>query len=579
MPNTRRKLLVVAAGLLVIAALVALPVIAQDAPPGPGEGGIIIEGNFGGDPATMNYILYGDTASGAIIRFIIPGLIGVNPDTADYEKNRYDALVTDWTVSEDGKTYTFKLRDDWTWSDGTPITSADSLYTWNAIKSGVVDVGVIGYLVDVIDTVEAPDPTTLVVTFKEADCTAIGNAASLSPVPSHILPTDFAELNNADYNMNPTVSGGVFKFAEFRAGEQVSLLANQSYGGAPGAVIPTGYIYKNVPDQNVLVAQFKAGELNVIDNPAVGARADLVANPELNMYSYPGNAWDYLALNYADPTNPQSAYDADGNPIDQGHHPLFGDLRVREAVAKAIDVDAIIQGAVFGEGVRMPAYTIPASWAFNKDLPVIAQDVEAAKALLDEAGFVDHDNDPNTPRVCQGCLYAAEGTPLRFTLYTNEGNARRTAVGTIVQDELKQVGFEVDFQTIDFNTLLDIMDAQTFDAFILGWRQGYPDDPDLTQIFASQSDVVGTGSNNVSYNNPKFDELNLKARTLPGCDPAERAKIYYEIQELMQKDLPYIPLYAINGMYGARKEVQGFDPRPSNWTWNIETWYIKAATP
>lgn len=85
--------------------------------------------------------------------------------------------------------------------------------------------------------------------------------------------------------------------------------------------------------------------------------------------------------------------------MDQGHHPLFGDPLVHQAVAKAIDVDAIVKGAVFGYGTRMPSTMIPASWAFDKDLAPISQDLEAAKKLLDEAGFVDADNDPATPRV------------------------------------------------------------------------------------------------------------------------------------------------------------------------------------
>src|SRR5690606_24771821 len=108
---------------------------------------------------------------------------------------------------------------------------------------------------------------------------------------------------------------------------------------------------------------------------------------------------------------------------------------------------------------------------------------------------------------------------------TNEGNTRREAIGTLVQDQLAQVGIQVDFQTIDFNTLLDVMDSQTFDTLILGWRNGYPDDPDATQLFTAGSDVVGAGSNFTSYNNPEFDALNAQAKTVPGCDPADRAVI------------------------------------------------------
>lgn len=553
---------------------VALPAFAQDV--APGEGGIIIEGNFGGDPANLNPLLYNDTASARVVGLINPGFVGINPDTATAEKGRPDALVTDWSISEDGLTYTFTMRTDWTWSDGTPITSADYLYTWNALKSGLTESALNYYATDIIESVEAPAPDTVVVTFKAASCTAVTDA-SLPLVPSHVFPgEDYAAINTMDFNLNPTVSGGVFAFQELRPAEQVALVANQSYGGAPEGVLPTGFIYKVVPDQTVLVEQFLAGETNVIDGAPVNRRADLRANADVNLYDFPGNAWDYLALNYADPANPQSALDEAGNAIDQGKHPIFGDVRVRKAIALAINVDDIIQGAVFGEGTRMNGTMVPASWAYPDDLPLIQQDLEAALALLEEAGWVDDDNNPETPRVAQGAMYAADGTPFNFVLYTNEGNTRRGAIGTIVQDQLKQIGIQVDFQAIDFNTLLEIMDSQSFDAVILGWRNGYPDDPDQTSLFTPAGDIVGSGNNITSYNNARVTELMEQARTLPGCDPTERAAIYAEIQAIMQDELPYIPLFVINGQYGSRSNVEGFDPRPSVMYNNVDRWVVRS---
>lgn len=556
----------------------AIPALAQDAP-APGTGGVIIEGNFGGDPATFNPILAGDTASSRVSGFMFPAFLGIDPATALYVKNDPAALATDWTISEDGLVYTFTIRDNWTWTDGTPITTADMVYVWGAFQAaaeGIVDSSG-GFYLEYIESVEATSPTELVVTFKSNACTALGYAAGLAPVPSHVLPADYAELNDAEYNLAPDVTGGAFNFGEFRPGEQVALIANQSFAGAPEGVTAEGWIYKVVPDQTVLVEQFLAGETSVIDGAPVNRRADLAAAQEAGtkqVYNFPGNAWDYFAMNYADPTNPQSATDEAGNPLDQGNHPIFGDLRVRQAVSHALNVDEIIQGAVFGFGTRMNSFSIPSSWAYPADLPLISYDVELANQLLTEAGWIDDDNNPETPRIAQGALYAADGTPLKFTLYTNEGNSRRGAVGTIAQDALKQVGFEVDFQAIEFNTLLDIMDAQTFDAFILGWRNGYPDDPDQTQIFSTGSDVVGGGSNNVSYSNPEVDALWLEANTVPGCDNAARAAIYADIYTKMQADLPYIPLYVIDGQYAADATVEGFAPYPSQLYWNVDKWSV-----
>jgi peptide/nickel transport system substrate-binding protein len=580
------KTLMVGAILVLVAALMIAPVVAQEG------GGVIIEGNLGGDPATFNPITASDTASRRITGFLYPGFVAVDPSQAVVVPSdpplAGGALVQDWTISDDGTVYTFNLRQDLVWNDGTPITSADVIYTWNAIQAGaegIVDTP-LSFVIDPtgatgILSVEAPDDYTVVVTFATAECTALLNAGVLYPAPSHALPADVAGLNDAEFNLNPTVSGGVFTFSEFRPGEQVALVANESYPDAgPDGVSPEGYIYVNVPDANVLVEQFFANESNVIDGPAVGRRSEFRAAADAGtsqVFSYPGNAWDYLAFNLADPNNPQNGLDADGNPIDQGVHPIFSDVRVRRALSMGVDVDSMIEAAVFGEGVRMASFIIPASWAYNTELPFIEFDAEAAAALLDEAGWVDDDGDPSTPRVAQGAMYAEDGTPLQFTLYTNEGNTRREAIGTIVQDQLAQLGVQVDFQTIDFNTLLDIMDSQTFDTFILGWRNGYPDDPDATQLFSPASDVVGGGSNNTSYSSAEFMALNDTAKALPGCDPAERAELYYQMQEIFQQDLPYMPLFAINGMYAAGANVDGFSPYPSQLFWNVDTWSV--ATP
>ncbi len=560
-------------------ALAVVPVAAQDTCC---QGGTIIEGNFGGDVATTNPILSGDTASQRIVSLIYPGFVGVDADKAAIAPNEPGAVVKDWTVSDDGLTYTFNLRTDLTWNDGTPITSADVMYAWKAIQAGTTGItdAQATFIIDPtgetgVKDVTAPDDHTVVVTFANAECTALSYAGALTPVPSHVYPSDLTQLNDWDGNLNPTVTDGPFNFSEFRPGEQVSLVGNPDFQDAiDGVVKPSAYIYKNVPDQNVLVEQFLAGETNVIDSPPVARRADIAAT-DAQVYKYPGNSWDYLSFNLADPNNPQNAYDDKGNPIDQGHHPIFGDVRVRQAIAHAIDVDSIIKAAVFNEGTRMASGIIPASWAYDKTLAPIPFDQSVANQMLTDAGWIDDDNDPSTPRVAKNAMYAPDGTPFQFTLYTNEGNTRRTAIGTLVQDELAQVGIKVDFQTIDFNTLLDIMNSQTFDAIILGWRNGYPDDPDMTQLFTPASDVVGSGSDFTSYNNPEFNTLNTQAKTVPGCATDDRAPIYKQMQKILQDDVPYVWLFAQNGEYDASANLTGFDPRPSNLLWNVDTWSVK----
>lgn len=574
------RLVVLGASVALLAILI-VPVIAQDAP-GPGQGGIIIEGTFGSDPVPFNPLVCSESTCQQIAAFLLPGLLGTDPQKAIIEPNVPGSLATGWAISDDGLTYTITLRDDYKWNDGTPVTAKDVIYSFEAIKSGTLQNTLFTFVLDTVDNMVATDDHTIVVTINAPDCRALSSMA-LPALPSHIMPADYAELNELDWNLSPTVTGGVFKFGEYRASEIVSLLADQNYPDAElGFVSPEGYIYKNVPDQTVLVEQFLAGETNFIDNPNVGRRADirnLAAEGKVQVSSYAGDFFDYFAFNIADPTNPKDGLDEQGNPVPQGYHPIFGNKEVRQAIAKAVNIDELISKAAFGEGTRMTSYLMANSWAYNKDLPPIAYDPEAAMAMLDKVGWVDDDNNPETPRVAKGVTLpdgtsVPDGTPMTFTMIGNEGNSRRAAEGQLIQEELNSIGVGAQYQAIDFGTWQDQVNAQTFDVAMLAWQVGFPDDPDATQLFGPSGDVVGSGNNLTSFYNEEFVKLNEEARTLPGCDTEARAKIYQRMQEIMQDEVPYMWMYSINGMYAAAADVNNFSPYPQAPRWNIDAWYV-----
>jgi peptide/nickel transport system substrate-binding protein len=557
----------------------AVPAAAQEEVPGPGEGGIIIEGNFGDDPGSFNPLFCSGTdCFDDAIQFMFPALVGVDVTQATMMKGAPDALALDWST-EDGFTYIYTLRDDLFWTDGEPVTAYDVEWTWD-VTADPEAASSNAWLTDIIADIVAIDDYTLEVTFQAADCNGVLYSGSIRPVPRHVfegIPMNELEAN--EFSTNPNVSSGVFTFGEFRSGEQWSMIANQDYPDTElGYVVPAGRIVRIVPDQTVMIEQFLAGELSAIRNPPADRRSDVRAQGDtgdVQVYNYPGDTWDYLAFNLADPTNPLPGVDEDGNIVDQGHHPIFGDVRVRQAIARAIDVEAIIQGAVFGEGTRMASFIVPGSWAVHPDLEPIPFDTADAEARLEEAGWIDEDGDG--VRECHGCMYAEEGSPLEFELWTNEGNTRRNAIAIVVQDQLAQVGIQVNFQALEWNTLLDRRNTQEYDAIIVGWRAGYPDDPDPTQLFGPQADVPGICCNFTSYYNEEFIDLMEQARTLPGCDPQERAELYWRMQEIMQEDLPYVWLFVQDGMYAARSDVNNFNPYPAQAYWNIDTWHLESA--
>jgi peptide/nickel transport system substrate-binding protein len=548
---------------LSLAALPAKPVaVAQD-------GGIIVEATFGTGPNQLNPLFCNDTACRRIVALTFPGLAGVNPETAVIEPGAVGGLNSTYTLSEDNTVVTFTLDPMWKWSDGTPITAKDVAYSWEVVSNP--DAGSdYNFLTGLIKSVETPDDMTVVVTLQQSDCNAVSNAAGIPIAPAHIFADkDVKTLKDDAFSTAPTTSSGIFKFAEYRAGEQTSLEANAEYPAAADGVKPAGFIYKVVADQTVLVEQFLAGETNLMDGPPVNRRSDVKDmgdKGDAQVFGFPGNSWDYLAMNFADPANPQPGLDANGAPVDQGKHPVLGGAAMRKAIAMAIDVDALVQGAVFGEGSRMAANMIPTSWAADPDLAPIAFDAEGAAAMLDEAGWV----------LGADGIREKDGVKASFSIITNAGNTRREAIATLASEYLKAIGVEAKVELLDFNLVLERMDKQDFDAVILGWRNGFPDDPDQSQLFGAASDVPGSGNNFTSYYSAKFEELQKAALTVPGCAIADRAALYYEAQKLFQEDLPYVPLFVVNGMYAASSGVEGFAPKPNQLLWNVETWSVVA---
>jgi peptide/nickel transport system substrate-binding protein len=561
--------------LLVMVAIAPMTALAQ----GPGEGGPIIEGQSGLDNiGSFNALRCAGVDCQRIFQLMTPTVISIDPVTTDFTFGAEGGMAESWEFNEDGTEMTIKLREGIAWSDGTPMTATDVKFTYDAIASGVIESDLTGFVDTIITGVEVIDDYTVKFLFESADCTAL-NVAGFDVIPAHVFDFD-GDFENFDYSVmvdhpydtEPTVSGGEFLWNSTITGQQVNMVANQAYPDAgENGVIPAGYVAVNVDDFNIELDRFLAGELNFMESPPL-PRMQEVRDSGNQFFDFPANAYTYLGFNLADPENPVNGTDEDGNfVLDQAPHPIFGDVRVRQALTYAVDTQAIIDGVLGGEGQPIVGNELPTSWAVNTELEPISYDPELAASMLDEAGWVMGDDGV---RVCQGCMNAEEGSPLEFTIITNDSNPQRVDIGVLLQDQWAELGVVVDFQAIDFNTVVESITNQTHDAVIIGWSKSFPSNPDTTQIFGAAADAVGEGFNTGSWINPEFQELNEQARTLPGCDQAERAAIYSRMQEITREDAPYIFLYAPNDMYAALPTVDGFAPYPVQEFWNVTSWAI-----
>ena len=546
------------------------------------EGGILIGTNFGGDPTNMNPLISNNTVELALNEFLFPSLYNIDPETrAPMKAGRNDqdnGLALDWSISDDGLVYTFNLRDDITWNDGAPVTAFDYKFTFDALASGETSSPRTDVLQSV-ESVEAVDATTLVITLKLASCRVIEELDDFGILPQHIiepmLDGNYAEIDNLEYNKNPSVTAGVFNFGALVADQQTSLIRNENHWMD---VSPEGYIIRNVPDQIVGIEQFLAGEVNSVGTagsasvPAVQMQdfRERAEAGEFQVYEYVDDGLTFVGFNMADRGNPVNGNDDDGNPMDQGKHPLFGDVRVRQAVAQAVNYTDIIEGAAEGEAVQVNSFGTPALWGYDSSIEPWQYNPEAALALLAEAGFVDDDEDPSTPLVAtEDALYAEAGTPFAFELLTNSGNLVREAAGTVIQDQLGQIGIAVDFQTQEFGALVQFLLGQDFDAIMIGFTN-LDQDTDARNVFTPVGDLVGGGFNFVSYRNDRVTELYDEALALPGCSFEGRQALYHEISQILHDDLPWWWLFAPFSMYAESNSVQ-------NWMPYAETRYANMA--
>ncbi len=553
--------------------------------------GIVVEGNPVGTEGIgpLNPLVCNDPYCRQITDFLFPTLYAVDPQTglligAAKDNN---GLVLD-TTAPTTATSIIKVRDDLIWNDGTPVTAYDVFYSYLAITSGHVNTSYI-QLWSTVKAARVVNEHQIKFAFTTVNCSTLAHI-NFPIIPAHVFDPQFQkivenapaendleawferwltiypsynfdQLNNHPFNLEPTVSSGKFQFAERLEGEEIRLK------NADGEL---AFTYRNIPQGMDETQFFRSGNSNVLVNPPLEVRDDLLADSSLKITQMPGDTWNYIAMNIADPNLPRSAADGTGKALQQGHHPIFGDLRMRQALQKAIDVHQLINTSLLGYGLPLLSSRIPGSWAANDQLLATAYNPEEVQQLLRQAGWIDHNADGI--RECDGCLYASQGYPLSFSLLVASGDGREIAA-TLIANQLRSLGIQVNVNVTDKDSLRNQIHNQQFDAYMDGQTQSYPTDADQTDLFTRIGDVLYVGGNDGSYTNPEIETLMNQALTLPGCESNARAEIYRNIQSILQNDQPYIWLYATKDML-VTHDIVGAAPYPNQPFWNIQDWIV-----
>jgi len=422
-------------------------------------------------------------------------------------------------VSADGKVITMKLRDDIVWSDGTPITPDDFIFTWQMYINSNNTVATT-HPYDLIDKIEAPDPHTVVTTFKDP---FVGWEAALwrGLLPKHILQPVFdkdGNINNADYNRAPTVGCGPYVFDTWESGSYARFVTNPKYWGAKPKI--DELTIKFVPDDAAQVAALKTGD------GLLGAFIAYSDIPDLQKAGLQVMAvksgYDEGIYFYLDPKK---------------GHPALQDVRVRQAIAYATNRQALTKDLLLG--LTKPAATDwdNSPWVDPK-LEPYPFDPEKAKSLLDQAGWK-----PGPDGVRQ-----KSGVKLELKYGTTDREIRKDTQA-VFQQQLKDVGIKVDLLNFDSDTFFNGYDKQgpaatgQLDIYEYSqWPTGFPD-PDNSEWLCSEIPTAEkpSGNNWSAVCDKDLDKLLQDQRNQIVI--ADRQQSFYKITRMIYEKAYWIGLW------------------------------------
>ncbi|MBU6423614.1 MAG: peptide ABC transporter substrate-binding protein [Chloroflexota bacterium] len=505
----------------------------------PAVGGSYVEGVVGGY-RHLDPLLAVTPVDHDIAHLVFSGLT-----RTDRNGNVVPDLASKVDVGEQGKVWTFTIRDDARWQDGQPVVADDVVYTVGLLK----DPAYSGPYKEAFHDVTVTRVGERVVRFTLPDVYGPFEASTTFPLlPSHLLSrVPFSRLADDAFDRHP-VGTGPFSFSTATAGE-IALVANTDfYRTRPQRSRPylDRFILRSFGSASDALAALARGEIDGVAGISSQDAERARSVPTLNVYSYPTNDFTALFLN----VRPSKA--------------VFRDPAVRRAIAYAIDRGKVLDLAIEGRGRVADTFVPPTSWAYPTDITKYDHSPTEAKALLDGAGWVDDGSG----------VREKDGVTLSFTLSTSDEPAR-TAAAREIADDLAEVGIQVKLSFMPFDQLVQsVVRPRAFDALLVGITASA--DPDPYPFFHS-SQVNDPGDNFSGFSTLPIDrDLEAARRT---NDHAERQKLYEPVFQAIATEVPVVFLYFSDDLYVQRTGVAGLKiaqiTEPAQRFWNVEDWSVR----
>ncbi|GAA3075473.1 ABC transporter substrate-binding protein [Pseudonocardia yunnanensis] len=419
-------------------------------------------------------------------------------------------LAESWTQSDDQLTWTFKLKQGVTFSNGAPMTSADVKFS---LDEASTTTGGWEFVNSAIDTVTAPDPATVVIKTKYPWAPLLADLACPS---NGIIPNNYGGTAKKDFYAAP-VGTGPFVWDTWEKGNSLTLKKNPSYW-RPGLPYLDSVTWQVVPDDNTRNVMIQGGTAQINEFPPFSTVDQLKNVPDVTVTLFPSTRTDYILMNE--------------------QRPPYNDVHVRRAISYAIDRESLVRAVLFGNGTAANSLFMPTVPYYDKNTPGQTFDMAKAKAEM-----------------------AMSSVPTGFTTtyLASSGDSTDAAIAQVLQAALQQLGITMNITNSDPSAVHDMQTSLNYEISHSYWTMDINDPDELVQYAVLPEG--GGHSFNTSYDNAQARDLATQAEKT--FDTAERQKIYTQLQTLLAEDAFLPALYYQPIPYALRSNVQGFSVRPT----------------
>jgi peptide/nickel transport system substrate-binding protein len=489
-------------GRVVVALLCAL-LFACSRKPSPDTLVMIIESS----PANLDPRVGLDAQSERIGDLLFDNLL-----SRDEHLNVKPGLAERWETP-DPRTYIFHLRHGVQFSDGRLLTSRDVKWSFDSLLQGKVrSTKAAAYRF--VDHIDAPDDSTVVFHLKQAWASLLWNLAGGGGMG--IVPD-----GSGDEISRKPIGTGPFRFVSAETDKDVVIERNDNYWGDKAKLDRVRFAV--VPDSTTDALELRKGSADIEINALFPDMVlTLEREPNLQVLRGPGTVLGYMAFNLRDP--------------------ILQNLRVRQAIAYALDRQPLIHYLL--RDFARPAASVlpPESWAYDPRVESYPHNPEAARRLLDAAGYP-----------------AVNGVRFHLTMKTSTQESSR-AMAAVFQQQLREVGIVLDIRSFEIATFLSDVTHGEFQMYSLRWVGGN-EDPDIFEYAFHSARIIPNGANRQFYNNPRIDQLIDHARS--ETDQNVRKQDYAQVQQILAEDLPYVDLWYFDNVMVYSKRVRNLQLNPS----------------